>query len=1003
MAMAMSPQEGEEERQDQGDLREIRLALVMNGGVSLAIWMGGVTAEINRLLNREGPYGELLDLTWTTARVDVIAGASAGGINGAMLAAMMAHRNPPATELGEVRRIWLEEGGLGGLFRSPMEKDPPSLFKGDEYFLPQLRSAFHTLTAGPPTPVDEYPVRLTLTTTLLKPASRGFADDFGSIIADADHRGEFNFRRGPEIPDDFDPGQNPEIANQLALAARCTASFPVAFEPSYVPVDISPEEQAQDPDRPDMKGHVNFRKGRFAIDGGVLVNKPFRPAIRGIFAQPASDQPVRRVMAYVVPDPGRPRTDQAQPRDQVQTMAGVGLASAVTLPRAESVSRELEDIAEHNRRVRSQRLLREHILAPVTDGMGDLETLGRELFDPFVKLRARYVIDRLTTEIDPLEGRFEGLGEAPWNGEELRETLEADPDPWLPAEFPSAGTPADPWAWGNDNIEHMAAIVLYLLRRGLRRAEPDDDRREELGALRNDLHGLLRELRENVLRIESAFWERQAELALEHWEARTDRPPRPDPWIRQRFEDWLHAENPKARPPGQIAADIARVLVAAAPTLRALSEEKPSIGPAAEPDMATMVGRLVGDEPSEGAALRGLLATVIVQSVTNAGKPPLDQFVELIEVSADTPNGLDDRRLGRDKLAGRQMGHFGAFYKRSWRANDWMWGRMDSAGRLCQVLLDPTRLRDRGLKPDEACELIARVALGPPEDAETFEVLSHGWDRRRALEELAFLEQPGATVPRSLPFCARAVARRIQLRVAQEELPLVADAIEHDVSEGGLDKGRSVDFMKAVRSAQGSSVGPRDAARLFPACKVGQETIKGEARSELFATTATKAAAVTATAMTGSRSGLPGMLQGVLTSLRAFFLTLWVMARNAVEGTGSGFALMMFLLAAGGALLAVAALSDAALPGLMALVGTVVLLAGLSLAVLRFGRWKALGLVLLGVAVIVAFTVVPSILVREFAEEDSWLRIVPPILAVLGLVFGSMLLGLIHLKQKGPR
>ncbi len=52
-----------------------------------------------------------------------------------------------------------------------------------------------------------------------------------------------------------------------------------------------------------------------------------------------------------------------------------------------------------------------------------------------------------------------------------------------------------------------------------------------------------------------------------------------------------------------------------------------------------------------------------------------------------------------------QFHHFGAFYKRSWRANDWVWGRLDGAGWLVHVLLDPRRVR-------------WIVAAGEPEDAE---------------------------------------------------------------------------------------------------------------------------------------------------------------------------------------------------------------------------------------------------------------------------------------------
>jgi patatin-related protein len=50
-------------------------------------------------------------------------------------------------------------------------------------------------------------------------------------------------------------------------------------------------------------------------------------------------------------------------------------------------------------------------------------------------------------------------------------------------------------------------------------------------------------------------------------------------------------------------------------------------------------------------------------------------------------------KFGRDnvprKLAGTSLGHFGAFFDRSWRENDIMWGRLDAADRLITSLLPP--------------------------------------------------------------------------------------------------------------------------------------------------------------------------------------------------------------------------------------------------------------------------------------------------------------------------
>jgi hypothetical protein len=50
------------------------------------------------------------------------------------------------------------------------------------------------------------------------------------------------------------------------------------------------------------------------------------------------------------------------------------------------------------------------------------------------------------------------------------------------------------------------------------------------------------------------------------------------------------------------------------------------------------------------------------------------------------------RSTAVSKLTGMQVYRFGVFFKSSWRANDWMWGRLDGAGWLVHVLLDPRRI-----------------------------------------------------------------------------------------------------------------------------------------------------------------------------------------------------------------------------------------------------------------------------------------------------------------------
>src|SRR4051794_24479065 len=72
---------------------ELRLALAIRGGVSLAVWMGGACSEIATLRAsatadeaQPGTYRRLLKLAgYDTVTVDVIAGTSAGGLNGVLL------------------------------------------------------------------------------------------------------------------------------------------------------------------------------------------------------------------------------------------------------------------------------------------------------------------------------------------------------------------------------------------------------------------------------------------------------------------------------------------------------------------------------------------------------------------------------------------------------------------------------------------------------------------------------------------------------------------------------------------------------------------------------------------------------------------------------------------------------------------------------------------------------------------------------------------------------
>src|SRR5687767_11304662 len=123
--------------------RELRLALVMNGGISLAVWMAGVTHELNSIrLARDvsdfadckasrAAWKDILEAAHTKVTIDLAAGASAGGLNGTTLARAIAL----GRELPGLKGLWTDRASLtfGRLLRRPSLKPASSLLNGD-YF-----------------------------------------------------------------------------------------------------------------------------------------------------------------------------------------------------------------------------------------------------------------------------------------------------------------------------------------------------------------------------------------------------------------------------------------------------------------------------------------------------------------------------------------------------------------------------------------------------------------------------------------------------------------------------------------------------------------------------------------------------------------------------------------------------------------------------------------------------------------------------------------------------
>ena len=709
----------------------------MNGGVSLAIWMSGVTREIDRLRQHDGPYGDLLDLLHATARVDVIAGASAGGLAGSLLGLAVATKS----DVSSAADLWIERGGIKDMVRDPFEPDPPSLLRGDEHFLGQVRDALGTIatgagnhpSAGGAPDAQDHDLHLIITTTTLSGEQTGYPDYFGTVIRDVDHRQAFHFRR-TQAPARNDFGTDDESLSRLALAARTTSSFPGAFEPSLISVGAAGADDLH----PDMKGIATFGHRRWAVDGGVLVNTPFRRALEAIKRLPA-EREVRRVLVYIVASSGSTIAGRDDP-DEMPTLRDVLLDTLSDLPRVQSFRDELGEIAEINRRAAERRRARRELLLRL--GSEGLTATADRLMPAYVDARREAAVADVTRLVAEEAGSEAPL-ETPAPALDVRTVRAAVP-------VPQPGARGPGWKWGIAPVEYAANVVLDLLRAGMLDQETP---RPPLQELRGRLHEQLRRLRA-LQASNERFWRSRA-TALTNGRGPTD------------ADEWLDAHADEA---GEIAYELGAIAAEAAAAIPGWRAEDDDVSDAAK--LARALVPPDAGRPAD-AAVRVLLALHVVQRAAGSDLAGIEQTVELVQLSANVENSFDGRDRAAKKLAGLQLHHFGAFYKRSWRANDWLWGRLDGAMRLVQIVLDPRRLRtiaaERGLSARGAAEAIVGIATRGATDEERAYLLTR-WDVGDLAKELEFLDDSTAEVPARLPRCWGAVATGIQWRILHDEL-----------------------------------------------------------------------------------------------------------------------------------------------------------------------------------------------------------------------------------------
>jgi patatin-related protein len=1016
--------------------QEVRLAVTMVGGVSLAIWMGGVAREISHVVqasrelnavpapasNGAGAghdkdqaaairacYRELLELLRVTVSVDVLTGTSAGGINAACLGAAEGYQST----LGDLRDVWLETGSFSKLLRDPDEAQPPSVLQGDKVMLSQLNQALTQIAAGSrgaPNP----DITVILTSTMVDGETTRFTDALGSRVRDTEHRLLFRF--------DGDYWTQGQSQAPLALAARSTASFPAAFELSRMPVADHPQEDAL---HPDSSRYVNAVSSHWLTDGGVLLNKPLAPALRAIFERAAGDD-VRRLMLYVAPT-GEADVEQLPVDKARQPLLGTALNRIVGAITSQTISAELEDLDRHNEAVVRTRGTRVSLArmgtklgtALVDEGIMTDYRRRRVQADATVLVREAM---RWLSQNQPYQSAIWAAGTDALLIDCAAARLMAD----LPANPPSpAPGDAELAGYRTTALEAAVGVGLQLIGLGFR-LEPGNDQAAILNEARKNLH----DCRSRASRTSSvAVWVgdqfRTAPPSKDDLATGTDLAG----WIGALAQGWA-----KAGPGTSEVVDEWRKLAAAlhnaAPTLRELNRDLPPAVrlPAdlaeAWNDDRRSIGYLTDYLlPSDGTLEEScgrLLSLHVAERGLLAEPPSVDQRVDLVQVSADTRSLLDPaRNMAGNKLTGIQVHNFGAFYKKSWRANDWMWGRVDGAGWLVHTLLDPRRLRLlRDMTPDadgtpgrdvfasQVAGTFARlgwVCAGSSDDSGTRTLLADVEPLRDSLDkELAFLGLNGNlelidqdtarsrgaedSLPVSMPTTALVLARGIQSIIAADELPVVAHAVAGDVADGanaGMAKAFLAQFPRARQNGSrpngkapepalapvatfdpADRLSPQAMLRvqgLFRTCRISDEKFQTELGSQLLTRTIVQTAAVTVNAASAA-GNMPSQVKPALGFVRSATRSAWWVT----EGANS---LPRPWNIAAGAVTAMAGvvLADTGNPVLQA-VGLASLVGGLIFVVVSLlnlpKTWKRLGTIL-GVVVIALFL---------FAAFIPWIR-----------------------------
>ncbi len=325
--------------------KETRFALVLYGGISLAIYIYGVANEFFNAVRGRRVYKLLKILLDTDIVIDVISGTSAGGINGIFLSSAIANDK----EFSSAANLWRKKGGLSDLMRGVDDEISTykSLLNSEHYYFPELYEAFKKMTSDENSisRIDELKsltenIDLFITGTNLEGNFYYKLDDSQNKIEYKDHRSVFilKYRNRKDYTVNQFEGKDETFLKAISKLAQLTSCFPFAFSP--VNVNDTDEDKL-------LKYWGNLEGENYFVDGGVLDNKPFSYTIKAIFTKKA-DRLVDRHLVFVEPDP---KKEEKSVKFAEPNLLKVLKLSLLTIPQYESISDDLNLIINRNLKI----------------------------------------------------------------------------------------------------------------------------------------------------------------------------------------------------------------------------------------------------------------------------------------------------------------------------------------------------------------------------------------------------------------------------------------------------------------------------------------------------------------------------------------------------------------------------------------------------------------------------------------------------------------------------